>query len=295
MELQQLKYFRDLAETQNMRRTSENLHVTQSTVSVAIKKLEEELGAELFTRSNRRLALSEYGRIFLQSVDLALYQLERGVEEIRAARDESDRHVRISCPPYFLTPDFVGYIYREVPDALLEMKKLDSTEIYDAIVDGRLDLSIDGVTDGKGDKVEAVQLKRSRMCIAVAKEHPLAMCRTVLMSELRDTPFSAYGRQMGPRSALERICRKNGFAPKVIFEASAMTDILQPVKSGNCVAYITKSAIGMYDTAGLEFVDVTDTDAYVDVQLCRAKNVPMREAVEKIWNAIIGYYRERGE
>ena len=291
MEIQQLIYFRDLAETQNMRKTSENLHVTQSTISVAIKRLEEELTVELFDRKNRRLSLSEYGQIFLERVDLALYQLERGKEELKAAKNQSNNHIRISCPPYILTPDFIEFVYRAVPEAILEMKRMYSTAVYDDIVDGSIDMAVTGAQGPRSDRIEAVTIKRSRMCIVVAETHPLAMCKSVLISELRDTAFSSYIRQMGPRISLEEICRKNGFAPKVIFEASTITDVLQPVKSGTCVAYIPKVIFSVYNTAGLVCLDLADVDAYVDMQLCKAKDTPMRPIAEKTWNAIVDYCR----
>ena len=78
MELQQLRYFREVAEREHVTRASEKLFVSQSAVSRAVTQLEEELEVPLFYRQGRTLVLSPYGRVFLEHVNRALSILESG-------------------------------------------------------------------------------------------------------------------------------------------------------------------------------------------------------------------------
>src|SRR3984885_5571908 len=78
MELQQLKYFREVAEREHVTRASEKLFVSQSAVSRAVTQLEKELGVPLFYRQGRAVVLSPYGRILLQHVARAVNILENG-------------------------------------------------------------------------------------------------------------------------------------------------------------------------------------------------------------------------
>jgi DNA-binding transcriptional LysR family regulator len=78
MELQQLKYFREVAKREHVTRAAEKLFVSQSAISRAVSQLEEELGISLFYRQGRAVVLSRYGRVFLEHVTQALSILENG-------------------------------------------------------------------------------------------------------------------------------------------------------------------------------------------------------------------------
>ena len=78
MELQQLRYFREVAEREHVTRAADSLFVSQSAISRALTQLEEELGVPLFYRQGRAVVLSPYGRSFLEHVVRALNVLETG-------------------------------------------------------------------------------------------------------------------------------------------------------------------------------------------------------------------------
>ena len=68
MNLLQLKYFQEVAKYQNITRTAEILHVSQPSLSTAIRHLEEELGIELFDRKGKSIVLNENGQNFLREI-----------------------------------------------------------------------------------------------------------------------------------------------------------------------------------------------------------------------------------
>src|ERR1700679_462074 len=69
MDLQQLRVFREAAKAGGFTRASESLHLSQSTISLHIKRLEEELGSPLFLRTKKRVYLNEAGQLLLQYVE----------------------------------------------------------------------------------------------------------------------------------------------------------------------------------------------------------------------------------
>lgn len=76
----QLKYFQELAVQQNMTRVAEKHFVSQTALSNALSRMEEELNVPLFTRSGRSLILNEYGAIFLQYTNTILAALDDGMK-----------------------------------------------------------------------------------------------------------------------------------------------------------------------------------------------------------------------
>jgi len=86
MDLRQLEYFQMVAKTKNITRAAEQLHVSQSTITLSIQKLEDELSVLLFDRSQKQLSLTTEGHVFVQKVSDALNLLQDGIAEVNDYR-----------------------------------------------------------------------------------------------------------------------------------------------------------------------------------------------------------------
>src|SRR5207248_2309727 len=95
MELRQLRYFVALAETQNFHRAAERLNMAQPPLTVAIRKLEDELGARLFDRSVRGAALTPAGAAALDVARATLMQADRLREAVREGADGERGRLRV--------------------------------------------------------------------------------------------------------------------------------------------------------------------------------------------------------
>ena len=81
MELRQLEYFQMASRLKNITRAAERLGVSQPNITVAIKKLETELGIKLFDRSQKQLSLTPEGTIFLNRIEQALRKILKSITE----------------------------------------------------------------------------------------------------------------------------------------------------------------------------------------------------------------------
>src|ERR1700733_5998075 len=95
MELQQLRYFREVAEQEHVTRAAEKLFVSQSAISRSIAQLEEELNVPLFYRQGRAVVLSPYGRLFLEQITRALGVLESGKRLLREQTEKESGTVSL--------------------------------------------------------------------------------------------------------------------------------------------------------------------------------------------------------
>jgi DNA-binding transcriptional LysR family regulator len=91
LEFLQLKYFQEVAKYEHFTRASENLHIAQSTLSISISRLEEELGVQLFDRIGKHIKLNRYGKVFLDRVDKVFLQLEVGKKELQDMAENKDQ------------------------------------------------------------------------------------------------------------------------------------------------------------------------------------------------------------
>jgi DNA-binding transcriptional LysR family regulator len=100
MELRQIKYFVAVAEELHFRRAAQKLHVAQPAISEQIRKLEAEIGTELFLRSPRHVQLTDAGAAFLHEARTVLRQLDVATDAARITRARGASRARVGCTPY---------------------------------------------------------------------------------------------------------------------------------------------------------------------------------------------------
>ena len=96
--LQQLKYFRELANNGHLTRTAEQLYITQTTLSNTIKNLESQLGVKLFDRTGRTIQLNEAGKIYLAYVNEALQALDNAAVALEDHKQGKQQAVAVATP-----------------------------------------------------------------------------------------------------------------------------------------------------------------------------------------------------
>ncbi|PTI84170.1 LysR family transcriptional regulator, partial [Mammaliicoccus vitulinus] len=98
MEIKQMQYFIEVAKFKSMTKASENLYITQPTISNSIKLLEEELSVELFDRSKRQIVLTDAGKVFYKICKDFLKMYENIPVELNNLLEIEEGHVRIGIP-----------------------------------------------------------------------------------------------------------------------------------------------------------------------------------------------------
>jgi DNA-binding transcriptional LysR family regulator len=98
MDIRQIRYFVAVAETLNFRRAAERLDMAQPPLSLAIRRLEEELQVRLFDRTNRSVKLTQAGVVFLEEARLTVKQLDHAVAVAQQAATSRPGSLRIGFP-----------------------------------------------------------------------------------------------------------------------------------------------------------------------------------------------------
>jgi LysR family transcriptional regulator, hca operon transcriptional activator len=151
MELRHLRYFVSVAETGNLTAAAkQKLHTTQPSLSRQIRDLEEEVGAQLLTRSARGIQLTAAGRAFLEHARLVLLQVE--------AASEAARRVAHPSKPCFTMGFLTGHELKWMPEALRILR--DELPNIDVMVTSQYSpLLADGLSNGK---IDAAFLRREK-------------------------------------------------------------------------------------------------------------------------------------
>jgi LysR family transcriptional regulator, transcription activator of glutamate synthase operon len=244
MELRQLVYFDAVARHEHFTRAAEQLRVAQPAVSAQIRRLERELGTELFHRTTRSVRLTKAGEAFRARV-------RRMLEELDVARAELDQlsgslRGRVvlgavqSLEPLDL-PGCLAAFHRRYPDVEIGLRSGTSGDLLSGLRAGEVDLALMPSPGELPGDLRGSPLFSEDLVIAVPPEHPLAGRGSVRFPSLRDEPFVSLPVDSDLRAILERAA---GFTPRVPFEVRDYRRIAELVRHGLGVALMPRSLAG---------------------------------------------------
>ena len=281
MELHQLEYFVAVAEEASFTRAAGRVHVAQPGVSAQVRRLESELGQRLLDRSGRSVRLTEVGSAVLPFARAAL----DAVANARLAVDELAGLVRgqvrvgmVSGCALPILAELLARFHGSYPGVAIALTEDNSDRLVDMLTDGQLDLALIGWAGEAAPGVDTVVIADEELVAAVDSGHRLAEAGLVTLGALRDVPLVSLPRGTGVRAALDAACAEAGFAPRIVFEASALPMVVQLASMGLGLAVVPASTATATGTA-------TATENVKAPRILRITDPPVRSRLELAWNS----------
>lgn len=186
----QLRCFLHVAEERSFTRAAEILYLTQPALSRQIRQLEERLGFSLFSRTTRRVELTDAGAVFLADARSALETLERGIQHGRRVNRQRSQCLRIGFligAAMELTPLILSEFRRRRADVVLEMHE-DIDDSTAGLASGTTDVALLRLPV-TGEGIASEPLYVEPRTIAVPADHPLAQRAAVRFSDVAGLPL----------------------------------------------------------------------------------------------------------
>lgn len=241
MDLRQLRYFNALAETLNFHRAAERLHISQPPLTVAIRKLEEDLGVALFERDPRGVRLTTAGLAAVAPAREALAAAEKVREAVRqgAAGLRGRLSVGfIGSAIGELLPRIVSPFRQAYPDVELALEEMNSVEIVRAIAARRLDVGLVRLPVMDSAPVAIDVIETDELVAVLPVSDVLARRKTLDLGALADRSFIIYSPVSVLHATIRLACHRAGFNPRVAQEAVQVQTILSLVEAGLGVALV---------------------------------------------------------
>ena len=221
MNLQQLRYFVELAHTQHFTRAAERLCITQPSLSHAVTQLETELGVPLFERTGRATALTRYGEQFLTCVQQALTTLDEGVDALqRVARGEGlIRLGLLRTLGVEFVPKLAARFLAANPDR--DIRFTFNTGVTQQLLEGLLANRFDLVFCSQPPaelRLTAVPVSRQDLVLIVPRSHPLASLHTVDLADTLSYPQIYFSKGSGMRDVVDGLFAQIGGSPQIAYE-----------------------------------------------------------------------------
>jgi DNA-binding transcriptional LysR family regulator len=244
MELRQLHQFAAVADTLNFRRAAERLHMAQPPLSVAIRKLEDELGATLLERGRRGVRLTSAGAAVLEAAQRCLGDVEKiRLAAQHAARGDSGR-LRIGfvgSATYSLMPRLLPLFRGRYPRVDLELRESTNVEVLSLVAAERLDVGFVRFPTAQPTGLALEVVERDVLWAVLPAGHPLARKRPLRLRDIAEGPFIDYSSSTVPgmHAVVMLAFQQAGITPRqVAQEATQVQTVVSLVAGGLGVALV---------------------------------------------------------
>ena len=277
MDRKRLQYFITLAEMLHFGAAAEELGIAQSALSRQINVLENELGCQLFDRSNRwNVALTAAGESFFIEAQKILTMFDNAKRLASSvARGEAGTLLIDVIPAAVNATGFIKALremqifYKQLH---LNIKTANSKIIYEKVRNQETDLGIVRMKPEIDEDMRMVVLENDYLLAAIPQKHPLAVKEHLFLSDFRNERIIFQEAQDATplRTKLDMLCRNAGFKPNVIMEIENITVLLHLLPVLNCVTIVPQS---FPRQAGLVYRSFEDCNAHLPISaVWRADN-----------------------
>jgi len=246
MDLRTLRYCEAVARLGSITRAAETLHVAQPALSIAIKKLEDELGVTLFVRQqNKPVAPTPEGRILLKRAERLFQEVDSARRELADALGLRTGEVRIGMPPMYglsFFPPVMTAFNARYPGIAVTAVEGSAGEVGGMLDSGDIDLAVLESRRIRGGWHHVV-IGEEEMVLAVHRSHPLAARTKVSAADLDGLPMVVFDESFLQRNVLDKRCRKSGGRYRIVMQSNCVPLVVEAAASGLGAATLTRSMV----------------------------------------------------
>ncbi len=280
MEFRQVRYFLAVADHMNFTRAAEACAVSQPSLTVAIQKLEDELGGKLFVRDPGQISLTPLGQVM--RTHLARIDETRKAAQVAAAevvQEEMERiELGVMCTigPRVIGPALIAWNMR-CPNAELIIHDVWGEKASDLLLSGALDCALIARQTPLPDRFESVALMQEAVQVAMAVDHPLAEREIIRLQDLQTTPYLDRLRCEFRKTVFD-VAAKERLEIDVIVRSEREDWIQRLIAEGAGVTLLPRNSIV---AEGIVTRPVQDLPVHRSVEIVTVKGRPMRDVVQR--------------
>lgn len=206
-------------------KAADTLYVSQSSVSQAIKSIEEELNTTLFIRHNNKISLTQAGEIFVNEAEKIIERSEMLKKRIIEFSDETKNIVKFGLSSFYskyYLPKIIPILEKQFPNINFTFTEDISFSLETMVSGDILDFCMVPCPIAHAD-LSSVALKDERILLAVPPTHPLCAkypeYSTLSLTEVCDEPFVFLKAFQRFTDLGMKLCQQSGFVPNIVYES----------------------------------------------------------------------------
>lgn len=240
MEFKHLEYFIETAQHKSMSKAAEALYISQQALSRCIANMEQELGVELFSRSVKGIKLTEDGKYLYDMFAPHVEQFHKALDEATAHFDCKPIKLPFCCAPLIfrcLDPELLFAFQEAYPNITLEQLELSDADCDAYVEENPAHFGLLAIPANRhGERVAFTPVKTFPLYLFVHKDNPLAQCKQINFSQLKNEKFLMLDKKSYYRKVVKYYAHKYHFEPQTAFESSDASQLISLVNRGRGVA-----------------------------------------------------------
>lgn len=281
-ELRHIRAFLKIAETRNFTRAANDLHVSQSALTVQVQQLEESLGVQLFDRNKRGAMLTAAGKDVYGPLQRLFNDAQAIVEHAHELSSASSGFVTIAALPTVcagVLPELVQSFVKDHPGIHIQISDVVAERVREAVLKRQVELGI-GTRHGGDADLHATPLFQDRLVAFAPAGHPLATSRAITLRGASAYDLILPNRDSSVREAVEAIAHRERLALQTRYETNYMPTALAFVGAGLGIAILPESAAGR-ETAQFLRIPIDSRFANRQIELLQRRDSALSPAAEK--------------
>lgn len=229
MDLKRLYYFTMLSEKGNFTKAADQLNIAQSALSISIQKLEKQLELKLINRTDRKMTLTQDGKVLLRHAYLILENVGQAEKELMELKGLESGIINFGVSAmlgsYYL-PEVLAQFKQSYPGIQINVHEAGTATLEKMLINGQLDLALIR-TDRCHDQIRYITLTKQQIVACVPKSHPFAKLKKITLAKFCAQPLVLFREGYFLREAISTYCQQHKITPDVRFE----TNLIELLKS----------------------------------------------------------------
>lgn len=289
MELRQLKMFVHAAKTLSFSEAARKSCVTQSTLSLNIKQLEDELDITLFDRNNHGVFLTEAGQEMLEYAKKTIRAAEECQQHVSDIKQAKSGTLSIGVTNTFIpmVTQVLSEFSKLYPGIYINLKQSTAGELMKMLHNHDIDMALSYSFTDDPETVESVPLYTDHLAVIVRSNHTLAKNDTVKLSDLTKYNFALPAKNIISRRRLDQLLRDKKISLNIRMEIGMAVPLVHIVSTTNLLTVLSTSSLQALPMFNLKTVKIDEEGS--DLQACfhTLKGTYRKHAVKEILRLLL--------
>lgn len=273
MDIRELRYFVQVAKDENYSTAASKLYISQPALSKVIRKIEEEVGFELFYTFQKRQKLTDQGAMLYDKALRVINEYDSIIECTRLEKNIYQGWVFLGFPVVagsFYLCDIIAEFSKQYPGIHLSTSEKGTQRVINDVEGGALDVGF-ALAPVPEDKFDCTLLFRDTNYIVVSAEHPLASRKKVELADLNGQPFILHDADFAMHHEFKSACCRAGFYPNIIMRSAHWDFIVQMVRLNYGISILPQSIFNRYSFPGIALLEIDHPIKHSDLAMITKK------------------------
>ncbi len=291
MQIESLKVFCDLAESESFTRSAKINQITQSAVSQQISSLEKHFKSLLIERSKKKFRLTREGQVLYEhskQIIQAYEVLENRLQEIRDVVSGTIRVATIYSIGLHDLPPYLKKFLKTHPTVNAHVEYRRSNQVYDDVLGNVVDLGLVAYPS-KDSRLEIVPLRKDMLVLICHPSHPMARVSSLSLTALKGQKFIGFEPDIPTRKAIDKILKDKNVEVQHVMEFDNIETVKRAVEIDAGISIVPQGTITQeVSRQTLVEVRIEDAEFYRPLAAIYKKNKILSPAMKQFINILKG-------